>query len=188
MEINIRLATKNDCSAIRGIYEYYVLHTSITFEYDVPSIEEIEKRLEAIQVKYPYLVAESMGNVIGYAYATDFRYRTAYQWSPECSVYINKDFLGKGFGKKLYAHLFAILQAQGFYTVFAGVALPNDKSVALHLNNGFTEIGVFRNVGYKNGAWHSVQWFQKVLNTYEVNPPLPKKINEIGIELLRENL
>lgn len=180
-DLQIRIATKNDCKNILAIYEYYVLNTSITFEYEVPLLEEIEKRMETVQTKYPYLVAEMDGKIVGYAYATDFRFRAAYQWSSECAIYIHKDFQGKGIGKKLYQKLFAILRLQGYYNVFSGVVIPNEASVNLHLACGFREIGVYENIGYKFEKWHTTKWFQLALNEYQINPEAPKKTNEIEL-------
>src|SRR5690349_12301183 len=134
--MKIRIADKNDCKDILGIYEFYVLNTAITFEYDVPSLSEMENRMKNIQLKYPYLVAEIENKVVGYAYASDFRYKAAYQWSPESTIYLDKEFHGKGIGKKLYQKLFEILKQQGYYNVFGGVALPNESSIALHRHFG----------------------------------------------------
>ncbi len=180
-KVKIRIATASDCKDLLEIYRYFVLNTAITFEYEVPTIEEMEERMKNIKTKYPYLVAEIENKIVGYAYATDFRYRTAYQWSPECTIYIHKDFQDKGIGKMLYQKLFEILKFQGFYNVFGGVALPNDASIALHLKCGFKEVGIFENIGYKLNKWHSTKWFQLVLKEHEINPSTPKNINEIKL-------
>jgi phosphinothricin acetyltransferase len=180
--LKIRLATRIDCIEILKIYQYYVLNTAITFEYDVPSLEEIENRMKSIQSKYPYLVAEENNQLVGYAYANDFRHKSAYQWSPESTIYIHKDFHRNGIGKALYIKLFEALKKQGFYNVFGGVSLPNEASVKLHQRLGFKEIGVYENIGYKFGKWHSTKWFQLVLNKHETNPSPPKNISEIKFE------
>jgi L-amino acid N-acyltransferase YncA len=180
--MKIRLALLEDCKSILDIYEHYVLNTAVTFEYDVPEVEEMERRMKTIQSKYPFIVAEHENKIVGYAYATDFRYRAAYQWSPESTIYLHKDSLGKGIGIKLYRKLLQILMQQGYYNVFGGVALPNDASVALHLKCGFKDVGIYENIGYKAGKWHSTKWFQLVLKDHEINPALPKSISEIKIE------
>ena len=185
--MKISIATFEDCPGILSIYEYYVLNTAITFEYNVPSLEEMESRMKSIQTKYPYLVAKMDEKIAGYAYAADFRFRDAYQWSPECTIYLDKNFTGKGIGKTLYKKLFEILKLQGFYNVFGGVGLPNDASVSLHLKMGFKEIGIYENIGYKHGKWHSTQWFQLVLNEYQINPLPPKKISEIIADVESKN-
>jgi phosphinothricin acetyltransferase len=175
----IRLATPADCSAIQQIYAHYVAHTSITFEYDVPPAAEMEKRMHAAMSKYPYLVAEAEGKIAGYAYATDFRYRSAYQWSPECTIYLHPEEQGKGTGFRLYTALFDALRLQGFYNVFGGVALPNDASVALHRKCNFREIGLYENIGYKQGKWHSTLWFQRVLQPHAHGPAAPRAAQEL---------
>lgn len=182
-ELTIRLATLPDCQSILNIYSHYVLNTAITFEYEIPALEEVENRMKSIQITYPYLVAEIGGEIVGYAYATDLRYRTAYQWSPESTIYLQKDAIGQGIGKKLYNKLIEILKIQGFYNVFGGVALPNEASIALHLNMGFTEIGIYKNIGYKHDKWHSTLWFQLQLNEYTIHPETPKKISDINFKI-----
>jgi phosphinothricin acetyltransferase len=180
--LNIRLAKLSDCKSILDIYQYYVLHTAITFEYDVPDVEEMENRMNNIQKKYPYVVAEVDEKIVGYSYASDFRYKAAYQWSPESTIYIHKDFHGNGIGKVLYQQLFGILTLQGFYNVFGGVALPNDASIALHKKCGFKEIGIYENIGYKFDRWHSTKWFQLILQPHDNNPSPPKYISEINYQ------
>jgi L-amino acid N-acyltransferase YncA len=186
--LEIRLANKSDCTEILNIYRHYVLNSAITFEYDVPSLDEMESRMMNTQMKYPYLVAAIEGKIIGYVYATDFRHRAAYQWSPESTVYLHKDFKGQGIGRILYQKLIGILKLQGYYNVFGGVALPNDASISLHLKLGFEEIGTYRNIGYKNGKWHSTCWFQLGLNNYSHNPEVPKSIKDITLDALQSIL
>ena len=176
--MKIRIANPEDVREILDIYGYYVLNTAITFEYAVPSLQEMLDRMTGIKNKYPYLVAEMDDKIVGYSYATDFRHRAAYQWSPECTIYIHRDFHGKGIGKKLYQELFKLLRQLGYFNVFGGVALPNDASLALHRNLGFREIGTYENIGYKFGKWHSTMWFQLVLEEHITEPPLPLKLSE----------
>lgn len=178
--LKIRLATHHDIDRILAIYGHYVTHTAITFEYEVPTRDEMMQRMDVIQAKYPYLVALVDDEIIGYAYASDFRYKAAYQWSPESTIYLDHQFLGRGIGKSLYRKLFDILCKQGFYNVYAGVTLPNEKSESLHRKCGFTETGVFKNIGYKHGNWHSIAWFQQTLEPYVIEPPAPRKFSEMA--------
>ena len=166
----IRFATPDDASSVVEIYAHYVIHTTVTFEYDVPSAEEMKNRIMHIIPKYPFLVAFSGNQMVGYAYATEFRHRAAYQWSPECTVYLHQDYTGLGYGYKLYMTLFALLRKQGFYNVFGGVALPNEASVKLHRKCGFRELGQYENIGYKFGRWHTTLWFQLPLNDFDIAP------------------
>ncbi|MFA6060262.1 MAG: N-acetyltransferase family protein [Taibaiella sp.] len=176
----IRLIKENDASAILEIYKPYVLNTAITFEYDVPTIDEYLERIKVNTSEYPWLVCTLNEKIIGYAYASKFRYRTAYQWSPESTIYLSPDVQGKGIARILYKTLFSILELQGYFNVYAGVAIPNAKSEGLHLAVGFTEIGVFKNIGYKLGRWHDTRWFQLILKEHESHPAPPEKIG--GIE------
>jgi len=175
-DIELRYATIEDNYDILMIYEYYVLNTAITFECNVPTIAEMNDRMKNIQKKYPFLVALVDNNIVGYTYASDFRYKEAYQWSAESTIYLNKDSTGKGIGKILYQKLIDILKIQGYYNLFGGIALPNDPSIELHLKLGFTKIGTYKNIGYKHGHWHSTQWYQLVLNPYQNEPKPPQMI------------
>ena len=176
---SIRFIEYDDCEAILNIYSWYVLNTVVSFEYEVPSKEDFLGRIKTHTNKYPWLVCEHDGKIIGYAYACDFRFRTAYQWSPEVSIYLAPGAGGKGIGSILYTTLFNVLKLQGYFNVFGGLAIPNEASERLHLSTGFQEIGVFRNIGYKAGDWHSTRWFQLVLQEHKANPPAPATIGAV---------
>ncbi|MBN8823427.1 MULTISPECIES: arsinothricin resistance N-acetyltransferase ArsN1 family B [unclassified Spirosoma] len=178
--MTIRFATPADAPAILAIYAPYITDTTITFEYDVPSTDAFTERIRSIQQQLPYLVAEVDGRVLGYAYASKHRDRTAYQWSVETSVYVHPDGHRKGIARQLYTNLFAYLRQQGYYNAYAGITLPNPKSEAFHQSMGFEPVGVYRNIGYKMGAWHSVAWFQLLLQPHQLNPPAPTSIRLIG--------
>ena len=175
----IRLIQDSDADEVLAIYKYYVDHTAISFEYDAPTKEEYIERIKTNTERYPWLVCLYENKIIGFAYGSTHRYRTAYQWSPEATIYIDHQFQSKGLGKILYQTLFDLLKLQGYCNVFAGVALPNEKSVALHLSLGFEVIGIFKNVGFKHGQWHSTQWFQLNLDPLNTNPHVPYKVKEL---------
>lgn len=175
----VRPITKNDTGAVLDIYRAYVLTTAITFEYDVPTEDEFLQRIAINTIDYPWLVCVDNDNIVGYAYGSKHRYKTAYQWSPESTIYLSAEAQGKGIGRVLYETLFAILKLQGYFNVYAGVALPNDKSERLHRALGFIEIGDFKKIGYKLGQWHDVRWFQLHLAEHIDNPPTPKTTREI---------
>lgn len=173
----VRLVEKNDAASILNIYGPYVLNTAITFEYDVPTIDEYMNRIETAISEFPWLVCLQSNEIVGYAYATKFRYRTAYQWSPESTIYLSPSIQGKGVARILYETLFEILKLQGYFSVFAGVAIPNEQSEGLHIGTGFEEIGVFKNIGYKLREWHSTRWYQLKLQKYISEPNVPVNIN-----------
>jgi L-amino acid N-acyltransferase YncA len=176
---NIRLVEKKDAQALRDIYAYYVEQTYVSFEYAAPSATEFWERIEATIQEFPWLVSTCDEKIIGYAYAHKHRVRDAYQWSPESTIYLSSDFQTKGIGRILYETLFNLLRLQGYHTVFAGVALPNDKSIGIHQRMGFEPIGVFKNVGFKNGKWHDTSWFQLSLQQIAGEPKAPIKLPEI---------
>jgi phosphinothricin acetyltransferase len=132
----------------------------VSFELEPPSVEEFSQRILSAQSKWAWLVAEQAGRVGGYAYASSFRQRAAYQWSIEVSAYLDPAFRGRGIGRVLYERLLAIMVVKGYCTAYAGITLPNDASVRFHQALGFTEIGSFRRAGWKFGAWHDVSWWQ----------------------------
>ncbi len=158
----IRPVTLSDAHAIRDIYSDY-LPTPITFEIAVPTNEEMSSRIKDYTALYPWLVTEVNGKVIAYAYATTFKTRAAYRWSVESSVYVHKDHAGKGYGKRLYTELIQKLGAIGILNVIGGITLPNEASVFLHEKMGFTFVGRFPEVGYKNGKWWDVGYWQLTL-------------------------
>jgi phosphinothricin acetyltransferase len=173
MAAQIRLAREGDAEAIAAIYRPFVEETAISFEAVAPDREEMARRITDTIALYPWLVCEIGGRVTGYAYATRHRVRAAYQWSVDASVYVDKNYQRCGIGRGLYTSLFRILAAQGFFNAFAGIALPNPASVALHESVGFTPIGVYQRVGYKLGTWHDVGWWQLRLKADEAAPAEP---------------
>lgn len=164
--MTIRSVNINDASNILAIYAPYITDTFITFETEVPTLEEFTKRIEDIKKEYPYIVCEMDGKVVGYAYASKHRERSAYKYSVEVSVYIAPDYQHKGIGKELYRSLFELLKGYNYYNAYAVIALPNEKSVGLHKAFGFSEVGIYHNVGYKNGRWLNVLCMEKQLKEY----------------------
>lgn len=175
----IRLAEEKDASAMRDIYAYYVEHTHVSFEYAAPDKDEFLSRVRTTTAEFPWLVCLQDELVIGYAYAHKHRERDAYQWSPESTIYLASDFHTKGIGRILYETLFAMLKVQGYHNVFAGVALPNEKSVAIHQRLGFEDVGIFKKVGFKNGKWHDTRWFQLNLQPHGDAPEAPGKCERL---------
>jgi phosphinothricin acetyltransferase len=180
----LRLATSADSKAILDIYAPYIQNTSFTFETEVPSLKEFSERITAYLNNWPWLVCEINGKIAGYAYATKYRERTAYQWCVESSIYIQDDFQKAGVGKSLYSALFEILKKQGFNNVYAVINLPNEKSVAFHEKLGFHYFATYEKVGYKLGKWKNVGWWGLSINEYVDEPAAPIKFSELDKEFL----
>lgn len=162
--MSIRIARPDDAPAIAAIYAPYVLETAISFEETSPGEAEMAGRIAAAAPGYPFLVFDD-GTVLGYAYAGAHRVRAAYRWSVDVTVYVRRDAHGRGIGRALYGALLAALKRQGFHAAFGGIALPNDKSVALHEAMGFRHIGTYAEVGFKFGRWWDVGWWRLPLST-----------------------
>ena len=187
--MKIRIATTADADAVLEIYAPVVRDTVISFELTVPSISEMEQRITRTLDRFPWLIAEVNGRVAGYAYAGLHRSRLAYQWSVETSVYVSPDFRRQGVARKLYGCLFALLRGQGFINAYAGVGLPNPGSENLHSSSGFKEIGVYKNIGFKFGAWHSVRWYELALSDHpDSEPPAPVRLRELDESFVAECL
>jgi L-amino acid N-acyltransferase YncA len=167
---DLRVATPDDAEAIAAIYAPFVRDTVISFETAVPDTAEMARRITSTLETHPWLVAEEAGRVIGYAYASQHRTREAYRFSCDVTVYLAEGARGRRLGTRLYTDLFRLLRAQGFRNAFAGIALPNPASVALHESLGFRHLGTYRDVGFKLGAWHDVGWWQLILSNEAHSP------------------
>lgn len=162
--MEIRLAKPSDARSLLDIYAPYVENTAITFEYEVPTIEDFATRIEKTLEKYPYLVAEEGGVVVGYAYASTYYARAAYDWAVELSVYVCQDARGKGVGSKLYDAMEEMLEQMGYIHFLACISLPNEASLALHRKRGYQQVAHFPKIGYKFECWHDIVWLQKSLD------------------------
>lgn len=160
----MRDATVADATACAAIYAPYVTDSAISFELEPPTVAEMAARIESALRTHAWLVAEEDGRVIGYAYAGPFKARPAYRWSCEVSIYLELGRRRTGLGRTLYADLLGRLAELGFRTAAAGMTLPNEASVGLHRAMGFEPVGVYREIGFKNGAWRDVAWTQRTLS------------------------
>jgi len=175
----IRLATEHDGEAIAAVYGPYVAATPISFELDPPTADEMRRRIAERRGRWPWLVCEDRGQVLGYAYAGRFRERAAYQWAVDLSVYVRGDCHRSGIGRGLYISLFAILRLQGYCTAYADITLPNPESVALHESLGLRPLGVYRKVGFKLGAWHDVGCWELELRPQPAHPGSPAPLGVV---------
>ncbi len=183
---SIRLASAADAPGILAIYAPYIENTSFTFETDVPSIDAFAERIENYLQNWPWLVFEVNGRIAGYAYASRYRERVAYQWSVECSVYVDDDYLRSGVARALYESLIEILKRQGFRNVYAVINLPNDRSVAFHEKCGFRYFATYEQVGYKLGKWKNVGWWRFILNEFGDEPAEPVPFAKLDKSFLPE--
>jgi L-amino acid N-acyltransferase YncA len=163
MDLIIRNALDDDASAICAIYNRYVVSTTITFEQDVVPEAEMGERIRSISAAYPWLVAQSDHELVGYAYATRWRNRAAYDHTVESTIYLSEDAHGKGMGAPLYRALLEALRARSVHAVVGCIALPNVQSVRFHEKCGFVKVGHFPEVGRKFERWIDVGFWQITL-------------------------
>lgn len=155
----VRIANEDDAEAVAGVYAPYVRDTAISFEELAPSTDEMRRRIRTTLATHPFLVFEDRGAVVAYACATPHGERAAYRWSVDVAIYAAPEVHGRGVGRALYTRLFEILERQGLHAAYAGITLPNEKSVGLHEAMGFRRIGTYLEAGFKFGAWRDVGWW-----------------------------
>lgn len=184
----IRIATREDAEELLAIYAPYVKKTAITFEYDVPSVEEFAGRIDHILSKYPYLVAEKDEKIVGYAYAGTFYNRAAYDWAVETTVYVCEEQKKMGIGKCLYEALEEILAKQNILNLYACIAYPETEdeyltknSVKFHEHMGYRLVGEFCKCGYKFGRWYNMVWMEKYIGEHVERPLKVKRVQEVSI-------
>lgn len=183
----IRNAQLQDAERILEIYAYYVRHTAITFEYTVPTLAEFRGRMEHIMRRYPYLVLEKAGQILGYAYADAFQSRAAYGWACELTIYIDHAFKGRGAGRALYQTLERALREMGVLNLYACIAVPASEpepyldrnSAEFHAHLGFSLAGTFRQCGYKFDRWYNMIWMEKFIGEHHSDQPPVRPFREI---------
>lgn len=173
------MAAPNDAAELLEIYRPYVEKTAISFEYDVPTLEEFRNRIECILKKYPYLVAVSDGEIVGYAYANVFKEREAYNMAVETTIYLKNGFYNMGIGKRLYTVLEDILKRQNVTNMNACIACAenddeyvNDNSMKFHEHMGYRMVGRFCKCGYKFNRWYDMIWMEKIIRKHESDHPM----------------
>lgn len=178
MIYEIRTARESDAEELLRIYEPYVKETAITFEYEVPTVEEFRGRIKKTLEKYPYLLAERDGRIAGYAYAGPFKTRAAYDWAVETTVYVEKGLRGKGAGSQLYQALEEALRRQNIINANACIGVPcgeedpflDRNSQNFHQAMGYRIVGEFQRCGYKFGRWYNMIWMEKFLSSHPLEP------------------
>jgi L-amino acid N-acyltransferase YncA len=149
-----------DGGACAAVYAPFVNDSTISFEYEAPTASTMAQRIAKLSASHAWLVAEHDGAVVAFAYGAPHRERAAYAWVTEVSVYVSASHSRRGAGRSLYVALFERLAERGFRIALAGIALPNEASVALHESLGFESVGVYRGIGWKSGSWCDVGWWQ----------------------------
>ena len=184
--IEIRVATEADAEKLLKIYTYYVENTAITFDYEVPTLEEFAGRITETLKKYPYLVAIAEGEIVGYAYVNPFKNRAAYDWAVETTVYVQKDKKGLGIGKVLYLKLEEILAKQNILNMEACIAYTEiedeyltNASVRFHEKLGYRMVGEFKKCGYKFNRWYNMVWMEKHIGEHREVQEKVKLFSEV---------
>ena len=160
----VRPAQETDAQGIADIYNPFIIGTTVTFEEEAVTMEEIQRRIRGVKsIPMPWLCAEYEGKLAGYAYASRWRERSAYRFVAETTIYLAPAFIGRGIGKVLYGTLIEQLCASGIHTVIGVIALPNPASVTLHENLAFIKVAHFNEVGFKFEQWIDVGFWQRIL-------------------------
>lgn len=190
MSPSIRIATPADAAELLAIYAPYARDTCISFEYDVPSVEEFGRRIAHTLERYPYLVAcdGATGAALGYAYVGAFHARPAYDWCVETSIYVDGAARGRHVGRALHDALEAACRAQGILSLEACIAYPDEGgSVGFHERMGYRMVGRFEACGYKLGAWRDMVWMERHIGPHTPNPrpfqPFPQVRGEVEASL-----
>lgn len=192
-EIQVRKASVSDAEELLGIYAPYVEKTAISFEWDVPAVSEFRRRIENTLKKYPYLVAEKDGEILGYAYTGPFVGRAAYDWAAEVSIYVKENKRKTGVGRRLYQALEAVSQAQNILNLNACIGYPDEddehltkNSVQFHVHLGYEMVGKFHKCGYKFGRWYHMVWMEKIIGVHEDVPAPVIPFSQLGEETLEK--
>ncbi len=190
-KVLIRRASEEDAQAILDVYAPYIKNTAITFEYEVPSLEEFRERIRSTLKKYPYLVAEKEGEILGYAYTGAFVGRAACDWSVETSIYLKETGTKMGVGKMLYNAIEKISKAQNIVNLNACIAVPdtedehlNFNSAQFHAHLGYQFVGKFHKCGYKFENWYNLIWMEKAIGEHKKNPEPFIPFSELKEDLL----
>ncbi len=183
--MKLRFATVEDAPVLLEIYRQYI-DTTITFEYELPSVEEFGKRIQEYSEMYPYFLCEEEGRCVGYVYAHKAQERAAYQWNAELSIYLDENYRGRKIGVRLYQMMEELLKLQGVKTLYGLVTTPNPRSERLHLQTGFLLAGRYHNTGYKKNTWCDVLLFEKSIGDYGDAPTPIKSIREISTDTITE--
>lgn len=195
MDMKLRLAAPSDAASLLEIYRPYVENTTISLEYEVPTVVEFEKRIREFSAGFPYIVCEIDQRIAGYAYAHRYKERFGYRFAAETTVYISEAFRGMGIGRRLYGAIFELLILMGYKNLYAVVTGENTASMDFHEAMGFTEVGREHKNGFKLGRWVDVVTFEKIVgekldsedhSEWNASPKSISELDGICEELLRK--
>lgn len=195
-DIRIRVASEDDAEALLAIYAPYVIKTAITFECEVPTLEEFRDRIHHTLQKYPYLVAEQKGKILGYVYVSPFKERAAYDWAVETSIYVEETLQHSGVGGRLNRALEAVCGAMGILNMEACIGVPQVEDEHLtrnseeyHAHIGYRLVGEFDKCGYKFGRWYNMVWMEKMIGEHKDEMQTPTWFPELsGVQELLDSL
>ncbi len=177
-DIVIRPATAEDAASLLSIYSYYVSDTAVSFENEVPSLEEFRERIRTISSYYPYIVAQKDGRAVGYAYANSFKERAAYDWDVESTIYLERTMRRQGVGRMLLEKLEEILEAMNITNINACIASVDEEdeylsldSIRFHARMGYSKVGCFHSCGYKFSRWYDMVWMEKLIGEHREKQP-----------------
>ena len=192
-QVKIRVAAVEDAEKILEVYRPYVEKTAISFEYCVPSLEEFRDRIKNTLKKYPYLVAEQNGDILGYAYTSAFVGRAAYDWSAEMTIYLKENKRKMGLGKKLYHVMEEISKAQNITNLNACIGYPEKEdeyltknSAQFHGHLGYRMVGEFYKCGYKFNRWYNMVWMEKIIGAHTANQAPLIKFADLEKDVLQK--
>ena len=195
-EFSLRVATPEDAAALLAVYAPYVTDTAISFEWQVPELEEFRGRIRRTLQRYPYLAAVRGEEILGYAYTHPFVGRAAYDWGAETSIYLRRDCRHQGLGRALYTALEGISRAQNIHTLYACIGWPKQEdryltrnSAQFHAHLGFKLVGTFENCGRKFDRWYDMIWMEKQLSPLPEHPDpvvpfpdlAPETLEQLGV-------
>jgi L-amino acid N-acyltransferase YncA len=173
----IRKIEEKDIEACKDLYNWYIEHTAITFETEVLSLQEFRERVHKISHRYPYLVKEEAGKILGYAYLDSFNSRAAYDWTADVSIYLRKESRGKGAGTELFEALIDQAEADGYVNLVSLITEGNEASEKIHAKLGFEKLAFFPDFGFKKGHWYGVSYYVKTLRKPEDAGEPEKPVN-----------
>lgn len=176
--IYFRPASEDDAADLLAIYRYYVEKTAVTFEWAMPTVDEFQERIRHTLERYPYIVAESNGRILGYTYAGPLKDRKAYDWSVETTIYLDHTIRHQGLGSQLYLQLEQVLKQMHVLNLYACIAVPKenddayltDDSERFHAHLGYSTIGTFHDCGYKFERWYDMIWMEKMIGEHDCHP------------------